>query len=110
MSTSRKETQREVDGAALKRALFQPPKWWPQASCRGMSADVFSVMPVGGVAHSEPTGEEEAKAICAACPVRSLCRDWALSTQPAPAGIWGGMNEIARAEVRSGRRNLRAVS
>ena len=38
--------------------------------------------------------ESIAKNICASCPVRVLCRDYALSTRV--AGIWGGTTEAER--------------
>ena len=44
--------------------------------------------------------ERRAKAICATCPVRSECREYALEIRE-PHGIWGGLNEveIGRAHV-----------
>ena len=38
--------------------------------------------------------ESIAKNICASCPVRVKCRDYALSTRV--TGIWGGMTESER--------------
>lgn len=38
--------------------------------------------------------EEIAKSICERCPVRVLCRDYALSTRV--AGVWGGTTETER--------------
>lgn len=39
--------------------------------------------------------ERVAKAVCARCPVRSLCREYALRTRE-PHGIWGGLTEHDR--------------
>ena len=39
--------------------------------------------------------EGAARALCAACPVRVECLDYALTVQE-PHGIWGGMNELER--------------
>jgi WhiB family transcriptional regulator, redox-sensing transcriptional regulator len=39
--------------------------------------------------------ERAAKSICAHCPVRSLCREYALRTRE-PHGIWGGLTELDR--------------
>ena len=36
-----------------------------------------------------------AKAICATCPVRGLCLEYALAVRE-PYGIWGGLNEYER--------------
>ncbi|GHD23412.1 hypothetical protein GCM10007147_18630 [Nocardiopsis kunsanensis] len=41
--------------------------------------------------------ERSAKALCAGCPARELCRELALREQPA-AGIWGGLTHD---EIRS---------
>jgi WhiB family transcriptional regulator, redox-sensing transcriptional regulator len=39
--------------------------------------------------------EGRAKAICAACPVRKDCLDYAIATHE-PHGVWGGLNELER--------------
>jgi WhiB family redox-sensing transcriptional regulator len=43
----------------------------------------------------------EAKAVCAACPVRIDCLGYALETGQ-DAGVWGGTSEKERREIRSG--------
>lgn len=40
-----------------------------------------------------------AKSICAACPVRQSCEDWAIETQQG-WGIWGGLDEDERRSIR----------
>lgn len=77
---------------------------WPSyAAC--LEADPELFFPIG------ETGPalvqiEEAKAVCARCPVRQQCLQWALDTEQ-HAGIWGGMSEMER---RSLRRRRRAAS
>ena len=39
--------------------------------------------------------EAQAKAICATCPVREACLEYALRIRE-PHGIWGGMSEAER--------------
>lgn len=39
--------------------------------------------------------ERAAKSVCAVCPVRMLCREYALRTRE-PHGIWGGLTEHDR--------------
>jgi len=39
--------------------------------------------------------ETRAKAICASCPVRRACLEYALQIHE-PHGIWGGLNELER--------------
>ena len=39
--------------------------------------------------------ERQAKAICARCPVRIECLEYAVRIRE-PHGIWGGLNELER--------------
>ena len=39
--------------------------------------------------------ERKAKAICAVCPVRVECLNYAIRIRE-PHGVWGGLNEIER--------------
>ncbi|HEV7756402.1 MAG TPA: WhiB family transcriptional regulator [Mycobacteriales bacterium] len=39
--------------------------------------------------------ESVARALCARCPVRQACLDYALAVRE-PHGIWGGLNELQR--------------
>ena len=42
--------------------------------------------------------EAVAKRICAVCPVRQLCLDYALETREGH-GVWGGLNETERRAI-----------
>ena len=42
--------------------------------------------------------EARAKAICATCPVKKACLDYAIRIRE-PHGIWGGLNEVERKQV-----------
>ncbi|WP_078857122.1 WhiB family transcriptional regulator [Streptomyces sp. NBRC 109706] len=48
-----------------------------------------------------PAQQRDACAICATCPVRQACRDWALD-HPTEAGtaVWGGLTQDDRKTVR----------
>ena len=61
--------------------------WRQHGACRGTDPDIF--YPV--------TDEEaeEAKAICASCPVREPCLEYALTTRERD-GVWGGATERER--------------
>ena len=77
--------------------------WQDRAACWGMDA-----LPFFGP-DDEPRPEREireakAKAICASCPVRAQCLDYALRMS-IKHGIWGGLNEEER--VRERRRRAR---
>jgi WhiB family redox-sensing transcriptional regulator len=69
--------------------------WRHEAACRDFDTDVFF-----------PDSDENAGpaiAICATCPVREQCLDFALSTNQAD-GIWGGTTETERRRIRRRRR------
>ena len=72
--------------------------WQAKAACRGPQSAVFFPP-----SHFERKDEKEArearaKAICASCPVRRPCLDYALRIRE-PHGIWGGLNEVERKQV-----------
>ena len=45
--------------------------------------------------HDRAEREMSAKAICAQCPVKRDCLDYAVAIRE-PHGIWGGLNELER--------------
>lgn len=76
--------------------------WQERGLCRAHDAVVF-FPPI----HFEPKREREAreakaKAICAACPVRSECLEWALDAEE-PFGVWGGHSELDRKNILAGK-------
>ena len=60
------------------------PTWRQRSACRGLDPDVF--------VPSSDEEAEEAKAVCATCPVRQLCLEHALAHREYD-GIWGGFTE-----------------
>ncbi|MHB1786696.1 MAG: WhiB family transcriptional regulator [Acidimicrobiales bacterium] len=63
------------------------PSWRQHAACRGIDPDIFY-----------PVSDEEAdeaKAICALCPVREACLEHAL-THRERDGVWGAATERER--------------
>ena len=61
--------------------------WRNRAACRGVDPDVYY-----------PVSEEDAgvaKAICAECPVRETCLEYALANRERD-GVWGGATERER--------------
>ena len=76
--------------------------WQVKASCRGPQAAVFFPP-----SHFERKDEKElrerrAKAICATCPVKRSCLEYALQIRE-PHGIWGGLNELERKQLMASR-------
>ena len=79
----------EPDPAALLVGLFNRPAWHARAACRGMGPALF--FPDRGESN------DEAKAVCARCPVRRECFD------AAPLyGVWAGLSPRGRKVLRRG--------
>ena len=69
--------------------------WRQEAACRDLDTDLFF-----------PVTEEEAgpaKAVCATCPVREACLEFALLTRQ-DDGVWGGLDGAERRRLRRRRR------
>jgi WhiB family transcriptional regulator, redox-sensing transcriptional regulator len=72
--------------------------WELHAACRGSDAGLF-MPPLGRESGDDRRMREHAaKNMCAQCPVRSECLDYALRVQE-PIGIWGGLNEAERRDL-----------
>ncbi len=75
--------------------LAPPPGGWRyRAACRGTDLDMF--FPGRG------ESAEPARRVCAGCPVRETCLDYALR-HGITHGIWGGLAERDRRALRSQR-------
>lgn len=69
--------------------------WWDHAACIGTDPEAF---------YPEKGGSpREAKSVCAWCPVKPECLDWALR-HGEKGGIWGGLsyNERLRWQLAQG--------
>ena len=80
--------------------------WQNAANCRGEDVVLF-FGPDGERQPERDVRERKAKAICAQCPVRSECLEYALS-RPEKYGTWGSLNEDERVSERR-RRQRRGV-
>ena len=69
--------------------------WMTRAACRGCDPDLF--FPERGEGHGR-----EARAVCAGCPVRDECLDYAIALGER-LGIWGGLGDGERRQVRKAR-------
>jgi WhiB family transcriptional regulator, redox-sensing transcriptional regulator len=78
--------------------------WMTDAACKGKPADWW-FPPKGTNADTY-----KAKAICATCPVREKCLEWAMETNER-TGIYGGVSiDYHRRQVRANRRTGHAVA
>lgn len=68
--------------------------WQSRAICSGARAWLF-FGPDGETGREQRMREGRAKAVCAVCPVRVECLDYALRHH-VRCGIWGGLNERER--------------
>ena len=65
--------------------------WRREAACRDLDTNIFF-----------PLSDDEAgpaKAVCATCPVRQECLEFALATRQGD-GVWGGLTETERRRLR----------
>jgi WhiB family redox-sensing transcriptional regulator len=72
-------------------------EWMARGICRDHPPEVF--FPSDGV------GVEVAKRLCATCPVKSECLDYALEHR-VDHGVWGGTSERQRRRIAKSRRSL----
>lgn len=72
---------------------YPETSWRDRAGCAGADPDLF--FPVGP---ADEAAVRAAKAICAWCPVRTDCLDYA--SAHSQKGIWGGTTEDERARER----------
>lgn len=72
------------------------PEWTERAACRDTDPELF--FPIGSVGLALEQ-VDAAKAVCARCPVRTECLDWALRVGEA-YGVWGGTTPEERRFLR----------
>ena len=77
--------------------------WQHRGLCRASDSTVF--FPPAHFEHKpeREAREAKAKAICAGCPVRGQCLEWALAVRE-PHGVWGGRSESERKQMLLGKR------
>ena len=79
----------------MSLATAARPAWHQHGACRGADPNLF--FPARG------ESVKEAKAVCARCPVRAECLEYALTNQE-KFGVWGGLSERERRQLRRQRR------
>ncbi len=91
------------------RAGFAREPWRAQAACQGAGPDLFFPPDAGEAAAHATWSPAPAQAVCATCPVRTDCLDWAVATRQ-PDGVWGGLDpsEVRRLWRRSRSSHARA--
>ncbi|MEU0133368.1 WhiB family transcriptional regulator [Streptomyces sp. NPDC006296] len=88
----------------VPETLEPADRWQQRGACRETDPEIF--FPVGeGPDAQQQT--DDAKKICGTCPVKDICRDWAIDTRQVH-GVWGGMTAKERHNLR--RREARATA
>ena len=82
-----------IPGAPTPLPLWSPD-WTARALCNPLTADGW-FPDLDDLAEARP-----AKRVCARCPVRQDCLELALTLDPPPEGIWGGLDEAERQLLR----------
>lgn len=79
----------------LQLAAAPSTAWQLEGRCRVEDGSVF--FPPAHFEHKPEREAREARAkeICARCPVRAECLEWALATRE-QHGVWGGYSESER--------------
>lgn len=83
--------------AQLRAQLGRDTRWQADALCQQVPAEFF---PNKG----DREAAETAKRVCKLCPVIAECLEYALSHDEW-AGVWGGMSERQRRELKRARRD-----
>jgi WhiB family redox-sensing transcriptional regulator len=83
-------------------------EWQLDGSCRSRNPEVF-FHPEGERGPSRRNRDRAAKAVCLDCPVLQNCRTHALQVRE-PYGVWGGMTEHERDDMRVGSTDSPTVS
>jgi WhiB family redox-sensing transcriptional regulator len=65
-------------------------QWQSKAACQGLDPEIFYPL--------DDEDAEEAKTVCAACPVREACLEHALGYRE-KEGVWGGATERERRRI-----------
>lgn len=80
--------------------LVQREPWMHAAACRGLNPELF---------HPQPgESSDQAKAVCAGCPVRTECLDYAMAHYEL-FGVWGGTSQKQRSQLRRRGPRINAV-
>ena len=89
--------------AIPRPAAHRPAAGWREAAaCRQADPELFFPIASAGQAAAEI---QQAKAVCASCPVRRPCLTYALATAQ-EFGIWGGRDENERRLLRRQQREF----
>lgn len=76
-----------MTGIVEPREYVEIGSWWDQAACRQSDPALFF--------SDSPADAAEAKKVCAECPVRAECLEYA-NANGEKHGVWGGLTTVER--------------
>jgi WhiB family transcriptional regulator, redox-sensing transcriptional regulator len=76
------------------------PVWFRFAACK--NADTKDFFQEGRGVGLGGTAYLKARRVCAGCPVKPECLEYALSLDPDPVGMWAGTTPKQRSRLRRG--------
>lgn len=74
---------------------WYPPDYWDEAVCATVDMDLFFPERAG----KDQPKSQQVKAICASCPIRAKCLQFALDENE-QFGIWGGLSYRERLQLK----------
>jgi len=86
---------RTVSHVTVREGGSDRAGWRKRAACLDEDPELF--FPVGAGEAYQPQ-IDDAKAVCARCPVKKVCLEWALDTRQG-FGVWGGLDEDERVSL-----------
>lgn len=82
--------------SSVRSATYNRADWRVDAACNAFGTEAFfPVGQTGDAVHQTA----HAKAVCASCPVRAECLEFAVTTNQ-EYGVWGGADEDERRAIR----------
>lgn len=72
-------------------------RFWEGAACAGVDTNIFfspDVEEIKLTRVQQTVRDNAAKRICASCPIKARCRNWAITRDE--KGVWGGLTEKER--------------
>jgi WhiB family transcriptional regulator, redox-sensing transcriptional regulator len=93
-------TQELIRREELRERIVEQldPDWQGRAACKGPQSAVFFPSSLKERKDEREAREQRAKDICALCPIRRPCLEYALQIRD-PNGVWGGLTEKERKQL-----------
>lgn len=93
-------TQELIRREELRERIVEQldPDWHGRAACKGPQSVVFFPPSLIERKDEREAREQRAKDICAMCPIRRPCLEYALQIRD-PHGVWGGLTEKERKQL-----------